>query len=127
VGSEETWVKEIRNGAKQQLRWHHTHNSFTYKTVPSVQPQESFAIEASDAQGGNRGAEPDHGCDCHLSGRSRHCRTFAQSHPEVPEYSVHDIARIGLSKKKLEELVTRKLYTLDAVPDDFAFGEAQTL
>lgn len=75
----------------------------------------------------NCAAEPDHGCDCHLNGRSRHCRTFAQSHPEIPEYSVHDLVRIGQSKRKLEELVTRKLYTLDAVPDDFTLGEAQTI
>jgi hypothetical protein len=75
----------------------------------------------------NQGAEPDHGCDCHLNGRSRHCRTFAQSHPEIPEYSVHDIVRIGQSKKKLAELVTRKLYMLDAVPNNFKLGDAQTL
>jgi hypothetical protein len=53
----------------------------------------------------NREGEPGSGCDCHYLGRSRHCTTFAYSHPEVPDYSVHDIVRIGNSKKKLAELV----------------------
>jgi len=32
--------------------------------------------------------EPNGGCECHYSGRSRHCTTFAYSHPEIPDYSV---------------------------------------
>ena len=39
-------------------------------------------------------------CRCLFMGRSRHCRTFAHSNPDVPGYSVHDIARIALSPKK---------------------------
>lgn len=73
----------------------------------------------------NREEEPGIGCDCHLKGRSRHCRTFAYSHPEIPEYSVHDIVRIGQSKKKLAELMERRIFALDDIPDDFALGDAQ--
>ena len=66
----------------------------------------------------NKTGEPNIGCDCHLSGRSRHCRTFAYSHPEIPAYSVHDIVRIGLSKKKLAYFMDKRILVLDDVPDD---------
>ena len=57
----------------------------------------------------NQASEPNIGCDCHLSGRSRHCRTFSYSHPEIPDYSVHDIVRIGQSKKKLEYFMDERI------------------
>jgi len=75
----------------------------------------------------NRADEPNIGCDCHLSGRSRHCRTFSYSHPEIPEYSVHDIVRIGQSKKKLEYFMDEHIFVIDEVPDDFKLGAAQEL
>lgn len=75
----------------------------------------------------NRDKEPNTGCDCHLRGRSRHCRTFSYSHPEIPGYSVHDLARIGNSKKKLEELVNKRMFDLADVPDDFKLTEPQRL
>ena len=75
----------------------------------------------------NKTAEPKFGCDCHLSGRSRHCRTFAYSHPEMPAYSVHDIVRIGLSKKKLKHFMDEKIFAIDDVPDDYELGKAQVL
>lgn len=75
----------------------------------------------------NQASEPGIGCDCHLFGRSRHCRTFSYSHPDVPEYSVHDIARIGASKKKLEELVGRRIFAVEDVPDDFKLSDNQAL
>jgi hypothetical protein len=73
----------------------------------------------------NRNDEPLAGCKCHYRGRSRHCTAFAYSHPEIPEYSVHDIVRIGLSKKKLTYLVDNKIYSLDDVPEDLELGEGQ--
>ena len=44
-------------------------------------------------------------CECIYKGRSAHCTTFAFSNPNVPNYSVHDIARIGSSKTKLIQLI----------------------
>jgi hypothetical protein len=75
----------------------------------------------------NKKDEPNVGCDCHLSGRSRHCRTFAYSHPEIPAYSVHDIVRIGQSKKKLEYFMDERIFVIDDVPDDSKLGDAQQL
>ena len=75
----------------------------------------------------NKTAEPNSGCDCHLSGRSRHCRTFAYSHPEIPAYSVHDIVRIGQSKKKIKYFMDERIFVIDDVPDDYKLGDAQVL
>src|ERR1035437_7288371 len=75
----------------------------------------------------NKATEPNVGCDCHLSGRSRHCRTFAYSHPEIPDYSVHDIVRIGQRKKKLEYFMDKRIFVIDDVPDDYKLGDAQQL
>lgn len=58
-------------------------------------------------------------CPCMLKGRSTQCTTFAFTNPGVPAYSVHDIARIGASPKKLAELVRRNVLAIEAVPDDF--------
>ena len=69
--------------------------------------------------------EPNGGCECHCSGRSRHCTTFAYSHPQIPEYSVHDIVRIGLSKKKLVYFVDNNIFRLDDVPEEFELGDGQ--
>jgi CRISPR/Cas system-associated exonuclease Cas4 (RecB family) len=73
----------------------------------------------------NHVEEPNGGCECHYRGRGRQCTTFAYSHPEIPEYAVHDIVRIGLSKKKLAYLVDNHIYSLDDVPDDFEIGDGQ--
>ena len=75
----------------------------------------------------NQASEPNIGCDCHLSGRSRHCRTFAYSHTEIPAYSVHDIVRIGQSKKKIEYFMDERIFVIDEVPDEYELGEAQQM
>ena len=70
--------------------------------------------------------EPMAGCDCVYAGRSAHCSTFKYSNPDVPDYSVHDLARIGTSKKKLVALVERRVYSLDDIPADIELSEIQT-
>ena len=69
--------------------------------------------------------EPMKGCECIYKGRSAHCSTFAYSNPEVPEYSIHDLARIGSSKKKLQTMVERKLFGIDEVPADISLTDIQ--
>jgi uncharacterized protein DUF2779 len=69
--------------------------------------------------------EPRGRCSCIYKGRSRHCSTFRYSNPEVPEYGIHDIARIGNSPEKLRELVDAGALTLDQVPSDIKLSDAQ--
>lgn len=60
--------------------------------------------------------EPTGGCECIHRGRSNQCTTFNYSNPHVPAYSVHDLARIGSSKKKLLWLVENKVFDIKDVP-----------
>lgn len=69
--------------------------------------------------------EPAGFCCCVYKGRSRHCSTFKYSNPEVPEYSVHDIARIGNSKAKLQELVDKNIFHLHEIPDHIKLSDIQ--
>ncbi len=69
--------------------------------------------------------EPSGHCDCIYRGRSRHCSTFKHSNPDVPEYGVHDISRIGSSKSKLAGLVDRGVFRLEDLPADLELTEIQ--
>ena len=52
------------------------------------------------------------GCECLYRGRNAHCTTFAYSNPDVSEYSVHDINRIGSSKKIFIDWIDRGIYDI---------------
>ena len=65
----------------------------------------------------NQETEPKDGCNCLYYGRSKHCETFALSHPHVPEYSVHDISYIGQSPNKLKKLIEQNIYHLHDIED----------
>ena len=58
-------------------------------------------------------------CACIYKGRSSQCTTFAHINPDVPDYSVHDLTRIGLSAKKLRSLVDAGILAIADVPADF--------
>ena len=62
--------------------------------------------------------EPAGPCECYYKGRSSHCTTFSLSNPDVPEYSVHDLNRIGNSKKYLKELLDEGVLHIRDVPED---------
>jgi hypothetical protein len=63
--------------------------------------------------------EPSGPCCCIYKGRSKHCTTFAYLNPNVPEYGVHDLVRIGNSRKKLCELIDSGIYDISEIPVDF--------
>jgi hypothetical protein len=69
--------------------------------------------------------EPPGHCRCITRGRSAHCTTFSYSNPDVPDYSVHDISRIGNSKRKLEELVDSGVFSFMDIPADFPLSDKQ--
>jgi hypothetical protein len=79
--------------------------------LPAVEAQMETALEYLA-----RSTEPPAGCECIYRGRSNQCTTFQYSNPHVPEYSVHDLSRIGASKKKLPWLVENKIFDLRDVP-----------
>jgi hypothetical protein len=67
--------------------------------------------------------EPRGHCDCILKGRNSHCTTSWYSNSDLPEYSVHAIARIH--KKKLTELVDKNIFSIHDVPDNFELSDNQ--
>jgi hypothetical protein len=63
--------------------------------------------------------KPAEHCDCYYTrGRSAHCTSFSISNLGVPEYSVHDLYRIGNSKKYLKELIDEGIEDIGKVPED---------
>lgn len=73
----------------------------------------------------NQEKEPKEGCDCIYCGRSSHCATFPRSHPEIPEYSIHDLSFIGVSKNKLRRLIEQGIYHLHEIQDASDFTDRQ--
>lgn len=55
-------------------------------------------------------------CNCRLYSRSKHCPTFRYLNPDVPEYSVFDISRMG--GKKLAMLIDGEIMNVHDVPED---------
>jgi len=62
--------------------------------------------------------EPSGPCPCFYKGRSAHCTAFSCINPQVPLYSVHDLNRIGSSKKYLMELLDAGIMEIGDVPED---------
>lgn len=69
--------------------------------------------------------EPKGFCCCIYKGRSQHCSTFKHSNPEVPEYSIHDITRIGNSKAKLKELIDSNIFHINKIPEHIKLSDIQ--
>lgn len=88
--------------------------------LPNVETQMEVAREYLA-----RDMEPVGGCECVYKGRSGHCTTFTYSNPHIPEYSVHDLARIGLSKRKLQTMVERKQFTFADITEDIELSDTQ--
>jgi len=68
---------------------------------------------------------PEGPCPCIYKGRSRHCTCFRIINPSVPEYSVHDIARIGSSWKKLAEMIDSEILEIHQVPPHIKLSPIQ--
>ncbi len=64
-------------------------------------------------------------CECVYKSRNNHCPAFKYLHPDIPDYSVHDIVRIGLSTKRLEALIEENHFSIEDVPEDFKLTKYQ--
>lgn len=62
--------------------------------------------------------KPDGPCPCYYRGRSAHCTAFKYINSNVPDYSVHDLNRIGNSKALLKDLLDQGILTIEKVPED---------
>lgn len=89
-----------------------------------IDAEEKVRQEMSDAKSYLEGPE-EKGCLCIYEGRSNHCATFAYSNPQVPEYSVHDFNRIGMSKKKLIDWIDKGELALEDIQNPEVLNDAQ--
>lgn len=89
------------------------------KTEAIDRVKESAAIEMPRAQEYLSATEtPVAPCPCFYRGRSSHCTAFTFINPHVPAYSVHDLNRIGNSKRYLKELLDEGILEVGDVPID---------
>lgn len=93
-------------------------------TSEVIEAEEQVRQEMMNAKAYLSGPE-EKGCLCIYEGRSNHCSTFAYSNPEVPEYSVHDFNRIGMSKKKLIDWIDKGELSFADIQNPEALNEAQ--
>lgn len=87
------------------------------RLLPTVRQQVSDALELL-----SKTDEP-RGCSCRLKTKSGHCPTFHYLNPEIPEYSVFNISRIG--SKTLALLVDGEIHHVHEVPDDIKLSMTQ--
>ena len=64
-------------------------------------------------------------CSCLENSRGNHCETFAYFNPGVPKPSIYSLPRLSAGKR--EELVSRGIFSLGGIPDDFGLTEPQGL
>lgn len=63
------------------------------------------------------------GCSCIYKTKNNHCSSFNYLNKNIDNYSIYDISRI--SEKKVKELVSDNIFSLNEVPDDFSLSERQ--
>ena len=63
--------------------------------------------------------EPQGYCECILRGLNSHCTTSAYSIPDLPDYPIHAIARLGNSKTKFAELVDSDTLDIQDIESGF--------
>ena len=56
-------------------------------------------------------------CSCLYSSRRNHCSSFSVLNPNIPDYSIHDIARI--SSKSIRDLIDTLVINILDIPEDF--------
>ena len=102
------------------------HQLFTFAdlTAEVVEAEVQVAAEMQDAKI-YLNAPEEKGCLCLYEGRSNHCATFAYSNPQVPAYSVHDLNRIGMSKKKLIDWIDKSVFSLTDIDNPEELNETQ--
>lgn len=87
------------------------------KVLPTIRQQAYDALEIL-----KQTDEPKK-CSCRLKTKSGHCPTFKYLNPDIPEYSVFNISRIG--DKNLSVLVDGDIHNVHDVPDDIKLSAGQ--
>lgn len=87
------------------------------KVLPAIREQAYDAVEIL------KQTEEPTKCACRLKTKSGHCPTFTYLNPDIPEYSVFNISRIG--SKNLAVLVDDDIHEVHDVPEDVKLSIGQ--
>ncbi len=114
--------KYVRNGDLDLLKLFATDDvtQLVNELLESVMDEMQAALSFLTSE-----EEPLGHCSCIYKGRSSHCTSFKHWNPGIPEYSVHDIARIGVSKAKLTELIDGNIFDVGNIPEEIELSEIQ--
>ncbi len=86
---------------------------------------ESLRQEMKDALLAIKSTEEPITCDCKYKSRKNQCPAFAHLHPELMDYGVYDLARIGSSKKTLRSMIDAGIYKITDIPNDYKLSDGQ--
>jgi len=95
-------------------------------TTEILEREEQIKREIIDARSLIRQKTEPKKCDCIYLSRKNHCSAFEYLYPNVPKYGIHDLNRIGNSKKKLTQLVDDNIFAFEHVPYDLVLTATQT-
>jgi hypothetical protein len=87
------------------------------KVLPTIKQQAYDSVEVLKI------TEEPTKCSCRLKTKSGHCPTFHYLNPDIPEYSVFNISRIG--GKNLAVLIDGEIHNVHDVPDDIKLSVPQ--
>lgn len=87
------------------------------KILPTIRQQAYDAVELL------KNTDEPTTCSCRLKTKSGHCPTFQYLNPDIPEYSVFNISRIG--GKNLAVLIDSEVHNVHDVPDDIKLSAPQ--
>jgi hypothetical protein len=113
---DKTYTRKSAVIAKELL----THTDVTERVVnilPIIRQMAYEAIESLQIK------EEPKSCNCKLKTKSGHCPTFRYFNPDIPEYSVFNISRIGA--KNLAVLVDDEIHEVHDVPGDIKLTAGQ--
>ncbi|MGB3945583.1 MAG: DUF2779 domain-containing protein [Candidatus Saccharimonadales bacterium] len=94
-------------------------DEYVAKILPEVRDQIALALDRMRDT-----AEPT-ACPCRQLSRSNHCPPFSRFNPDIPEYSVYNIAR--MNGKKLESLIDDEIFHTTDIPDAFSLTPNQAM
>ncbi|HQX44974.1 MAG TPA: DUF2779 domain-containing protein [Saprospiraceae bacterium] len=64
-------------------------------------------------------------CDCKYKARKNQCVAFPYLHPDMMGYTIHDLSRIGNSKKRLIGFIDNDITRLEDIPADWDLTDPQ--
>lgn len=92
--------------------------------VRAIKEEVAYEMEQASAYLSQKNLPEGH-CGCVRKGRSSHCTAFSYINAEIPSYSVHDITRIGNSKRILSELIDGDIMHIEKVPAHIRLSQPQ--